>query len=189
MSSTSHTHTPGPGAAKRPSERSSKLTASDVPEDFTLSLVLVDALPVLLFGAACVALAARMASSLFLAGACVCLASGAGKVVWKLMVVLARRNTWLLYRQMHVLMPAGFALMLIGIVVAVITGTLTPASIGAALTSLPSGPLFLLWVCAMCAMGYLGSHLDSSDPKANWVEQLTNAAGQAALLAAVLLLP
>lgn len=185
MSTTSLRRTPDTGTPSKPA----KLTASDVPVDFTLSLVLVDALPVLLFGAACVALSVRISSALFLAGACICLASGAGKVIWKLIVVLAHRNVWPLYRQMHVLMPIGFVLMLVGLVMAVVLGSVTPASVGAALTAFPSSLFLLAWVLAMCAMGYFASHLDSSDPKANWVEQLTNAAGQAALLAAVLLLP
>ena len=153
MSTTSLRRTPDTGTPSKPA----KLTASDVPVDFTLSLVLVDALPVLLFGAACVA--------------------------------LAHRNVWPLYRQMHVLMPIGFVLMLVGLVMAVVLGSVTPASVGAALTAFPSSLFLLAWVLAMCAMGYFASHLDSSDPKANWIEQLTNAAGQAALLAAVLLLP
>lgn len=165
------------------------LGRDQVPQGFTLSMVLVDAVPVVLFGLACIAISARLSSPVFLVGACVSLAAGVGKVLWKLIVVTARRSVWLLNRQLRVVMPLGFLLMLAGAVIAVATGTVGLADVAAALTALPSGLLFLAWVALMGFMGYLGARLDPADTKANWTEQLVNAAAQAALLAGVLLLP
>ena len=63
-----------------------------VPEGFTLSLALVDALPVIFFGAATLVLGLKMASPVFAIGAVLCFVGGAGKVTWKLIIALAHRN-------------------------------------------------------------------------------------------------
>ena len=49
-----------------------KMTKDTVPEDFTLSLALVDALPVLFFGASMILIGIMFASSLFILGAVLC---------------------------------------------------------------------------------------------------------------------
>ena len=83
-------------------------------EGFTVSLALVDALPVLFFGVAAVALGVKLRSPLFFLGAIVCLLAGTGKVLWKLLIALRGRDVALLGAQLRYLMPSGFALMLIG---------------------------------------------------------------------------
>ena len=47
---------------------------------FTLSLALADALPVLFFGVAAAMLGVKVRSAVFLVGAALCLLAGAGKV-------------------------------------------------------------------------------------------------------------
>lgn len=61
-------------------------------EQFTLSLALVDALPVLFFGVAAAALGLKLHSALFFIGAVVCLLAGAGKVLWKLLLALKGKD-------------------------------------------------------------------------------------------------
>lgn len=56
-----------------------------IPEDFTLSLALVDALPVLFFSCSMVLIAGRFASILFCLGAAVIVLASCGKVLWKLL--------------------------------------------------------------------------------------------------------
>lgn len=161
----------------------------DMPEGFTLTMALVDAVPVVLFCLSCIALGRRIGSASFVAGAALAFAGGTLKVGWKLAMALLHKNVPFLSRQMRYTMPLGFLLMIAGVVDAVVQGRLDPACAWAAATSMPSALLFLAWVACMGAMGYFAGHLDGLDARANWLEQGTNALGQACLLAGVLLLP
>lgn len=159
------------------------MSNSDVPEGFTLALALVDAIPVLLFGAAALVFGTKLASPLFTLGAALALIGGAGKVTWKLIIALAHKNLPWLGRQMRITMPAGFLLMIVG---AAMCGGRALA-LATSLVCIPCLPLVLVWVACMCAMGYFAGHRDQTSARDNWIEQLTNACGQAALLLAVLL--
>lgn len=68
-----------------------KMTKNIVPEDFTLSLAIVDAMPVLLFGGSMILIGLLLGSILFLIGTLICFWAGAAKVVWKLIVVTKKR--------------------------------------------------------------------------------------------------
>lgn len=156
---------------------------TDIPEGFTLSLALVDAVPVALFCASAAAFGTRVGSPLFVIGAVLAFLGGAGKVCWKLLIALAHRNAPILSRQMRVMMPMGFALMVAG--AAMRWGE--AAVVLARLAQMPSLALVLAWLACMCAMGYFAGHRNQGSARDNWVEQLTNALGQACLLAALLL--
>ena len=156
---------------------------TDTPEGFTLTLALVDAVPVALFCASAATFGAQAGSPLFVAGAALAFIGGAGKVCWKLLIALAHRNVPLLSRQMRVVMPVGLALMVAGAATRPEQAVATLASLG----QMPSLALVLAWVACMCAMGYFAGHRDQGSARDNWTEQLTNAAGQACLLAALLL--
>ena len=56
-------------------------------EGFTVSLALVDAIPVLFFGASMILVAERFGSPLFIAGASLSTAAGCFKVLWKMQQV------------------------------------------------------------------------------------------------------
>ena len=72
-----------------------------IPEDYTLGLALFDAIPVFLFGAACLLLW-RMTSSIpILIGGIICFIAGILKVVWKIIVVVMNKNIWPLFMQME----------------------------------------------------------------------------------------
>ena len=58
----------------------------------------------------------------------------------------------------------------------------------AAIVSLPSVLCFAVGVIGMVLMGVFAAKLDSADVRSNWIEQLTNAAAQAAILVGILLL-
>ena len=89
-----------------------KISKDTLPEDFTLLLALTDSLPVFFFGASMLLIGRNFSSLLFISGALLCLIGGAGKVLWKIIVVLQKKNVWPLFIQMRILMPAGFLLML-----------------------------------------------------------------------------
>ena len=163
-----------------------KMTRDTVPENFTLSLALVDALPVLFFGGSMVLIGLLFHSALFLLGAFACFWAGAAKVLWKIIVVTKKKNVWWLFLQMRIVMPVGFALMLLAVVLG--RKTIHLPAVFAAVTSLPSVAFFALGVAGMVLMGVFAARLDSSDLRSNWIEQLTNTAAQAAIFVGILLL-
>ena len=152
---------------------------------FTLSLALVDALPVLFFGAAAAVLGVKLQSALFLLGAALCLLAGAGKVVWKLLIALRGRDVALLGAQLRFVMPAGFVLMMAG---AALADRETVRALLRAAVRLPSAAFFALGVVGVAAMIVCAGRFDRRDVRGNWIEQGINAAAQASVLAGVLLL-
>ncbi len=163
-----------------------KMTKDVVPDNFTLPLAIVDALPVLFFGGSMILIGLLFKSILFLVGALLCFWAGAAKVVWKIIVVARKKNVWWLFMQMRIVMPIGFALMLLSVILN-LKAIHLPAVL-AAVTSLPSVIFFAIGVIGMILMGVFASKLDSSDVRSNWIEQLTNAVAQASVLVGILLL-
>ena len=151
---------------------------------FTLSLALVDALPVLFFGAAAAMLGVKLQSALFIVGAALCLLAGAGKVVWKLLLALQGKDVAILGAQLRWVMPLGFLLMLFGGFFA------ERGSVRALLHTavrLPSVLFFALTIVGMIAMVVCAKRFDRFDVRANWIEQGINAAAQACAMLGVLL--
>lgn len=163
-----------------------KMTREIVPEGFTLSLALIDALPVLFFCASMMVISRFFSSSLFLIGAMLCFLAGAAKVLWKLIVVWRKKNIWFLFLQMRILMPIGFVLMLISLFVN--RSAISLAGMGAAFLRMPSLIFFLIGIAGMVLMAVFAVKLDSSNAKANWIEQLTNGIAQVAFFVGLLLL-
>ena len=156
-----------------------KINKDTIPEGFTMSLALVDAMPVLFFGASMVVASVLLHSYLFLVGAILCLYAGAAKVLWKIIVVLRRKNIWWLFLQMRIVMPIGMLLMLLGIIFN--QSHVSLASFKAGFLSFPSVIFFLIGILGMCMMMVFAFRLDSSDVRSNWIEQLTNGIAQAAI--------
>lgn len=171
---------------KREKEPRRKMTRDIVPDDFTLTLALVDAIPVVFFGASMLVIGRLFSSLLFLIGAFLCLTAGVCKVLWKIIVVLKKKNIWMLFLQMRILMPIGFAMMLLAVVLN--AGKISPVAIGSAILSFPSVIFFAVGVIGMGLMMFFAVKLDSSNVKANWIEQLTNGIAQAAIFTGLLFL-
>ena len=163
-----------------------KMTKDTIPEKFTLSLALVDALPVLFFGGSMILTGLLFGKPLFLFGAALCFWAGAAKVLWKIIVVTRRKNIWWLFLQMRTVMPLGFALMLLSVILNRSTINLT--SVLVAVLSLPSAIFFAAGVTGMVLMGIFAAKLDSADVRSNWIEQLTNTIAQAAIFTGILFL-
>lgn len=164
----------------------SKMTKDTVPEDFTLKLALVDAIPVLFFGASMIAVSVLFKSPLFLFGALLCLFAGAAKVIWKIIVVLKKKNVWWLFMQMRILMPAGMVLMISAAIIN--RYSVDFSSLLSEAVSFPTVIFFAAGIAGMVLMTVFAFRLDSSDVKANWVEQLTNGAAQICFFVGILLL-
>ena len=162
-----------------------KITKDTVPEGFSVPLALVDLLPVVFFGLSALRVGQLFSSALFTVGAAVCLISGVVKVLWKLIAALSRKNVWPMFVQMRVFMPMGFVLMLAALIVDRVH--LNGAAVIAGLTGFPACLFFALGVLGMVLMTVFAFQLDSSDPKANWLEQGVNGLAQICFFVGLLL--
>ena len=162
------------------------MTKDTLPEDFTLGLAIVDALPVLLFGGSIILVGLRFGSILFLIGAALCFWAGAAKVLWKIIVAARKKNIWWLFLQMRITMPIGFALILLAVILNLKAISLT--AVLAAIISMPSAIFFIVGVLGMVLMGMFAAKLDPANVRSNWIEQLTNIAAQASFFIGILLL-
>ncbi len=152
---------------------------NEIPQGFTLSLALMDALPVLFFGGSLGVCASMFDSTLFLIGAVLIFLAGAMKVGWKLVIALQKKNIWFLNRQMRYLMPAGFVLVLLSLFID--RKKISGAFFGA-LIHFPALLFFLIGVTGIACMVYFAGHNDQMDAKSNWKEQGTNAIAQFAFM-------
>lgn len=161
-----------------------KMTKDTVPESFTLSLAVIDALPVLFFGGSIILIGLMFRNALFLIGAILCFWAGAAKVIWKIIVVTKKKNIWWMFMQMRIAMPVGFLLMLVSVLLNL--KAIKLSVILAAVTSMPSVIFFAIGIAGMVLMGVFAARLDSSDVRSNWTEQITNTVAQAAIFAGIL---
>lgn len=153
-----------------------KINKNTIPENFTIALATVDAIPVVFFGASMVVVSLIFASKLFLFGALLCLIAGICKVVWKYIVVLFKKNIWCLFIQMRILMPIGFGLIILSLFVN--SSSVNPSGMWSAIISFPAVLFFIIGLIGMILMVVFAIKLDSSDVKANWIEQATNGIAQ-----------
>ena len=163
-----------------------KMTRDTVPEGFTLKLALVDAIPVLFFGASMIAVSVLFKSPLFLFGALLCLFAGAAKVIWKIIVVLKKKNIWWLFMQMRILMPVGMVIMIAAAIIN--RNAVSFSALFREAVSFPPVMFFAAGIIGMIMMTVFAFRFDSSDVKANWIEQLTNGVAQMCFFVGLLLL-
>ena len=155
---------------------------SDEYKEYTVGLALLDAMPVLLFLASGIIIYSMYGSLLLLAGVLSCFTGGLCKVIWKMIIVISRKDLPGLTRAFHILMPAGFALMILSVPAG---GRAALSGLWRSVTMMPASVLFTAGFALMCLMGYLGSHMDNS-ARSNWIEELVNTLAQLAVLAGVI---
>ena len=151
-------------------------------EGFSLSLALVDALPVLFFGGSSILIGLLFGSPLFLVGAALVFLGGLGKVLWKLILALKAKDVAILNKQMKYTMLTGFA-----VIVASVAANLRRIdlrALGQKLLRLL--PFLIVYALGMLTMGILGKKLDSTKVRSNWIEQCVNAVSQLTLFAGLL---
>ncbi len=154
-----------------------------VPEGFTLSMALMDCVPVAFFCVSAGVLATRFDSTLFRVGVVLVVLAGVLKVGWKLVLALARRDVRFLNRQMRYLMPVGFGLAVVALVVD--RAKWSPAAVLAHVTAMPSLLFLVVGLAGMFLMGWFARHLDGRYARANWREQTVNAASQLCIMLAI----
>ena len=164
--------------------KKNKITRDSVPEGFTVSLALVDFLPVLFFGGTGVVLGMILNNVLVEVCAAAAFLSGLIKVLWKIIVAVHCRNIWAMFVQMRIVMPAAFTLLVAGVICSVAADS---SGLSAAFTGMPQLAFFIAGAACLGLMMYFAFRLDSSDPKSNWLEQGINSVGQACIFAGVLI--
>ena len=154
-------------------------------EGFTISLALVDAVPVLSFAAAMVIIAARFGSPLFCAGAALSVLAGCFKVAWKLILGIRKRDLRWLNKPFVPMQASGFLIMFLSLILNI--RKINWAGMLGALTSFPAVLFFLTWILLMGFMGwYRKNKFRTDDAKSNWTAQIINALGQTCLLLGIL---
>ena len=83
------------------------------------------------------------------------------------------------------LMPTGFALALVSLVVD--RAKWSPAAVLAYVTAMPSLLFLIAGLAGMFLMGWFARHLDGRDAKANWREQAVNGISQLCIMLAIVL--
>ena len=157
------------------------MTKDIVPEGFTFSLVLVDFIPVFFFIFTILIFSYKTYFNyLIIIGGFICFISGFIKVLWKLIVVLKKRNIWWMFKQMRIAMPIGFCTLIFGFVFGWKNFSKDICN-----ASFNSRIFFTLWIIGMSLMSLFAITLDSSDPLVNWIEQITNTISQGFLCVAV----
>ena len=153
-------------------------------EDLPLSLALFDAVPVLLFSASMLLIGSRWKNLLFIIGACLCVLGGLGKVTWKMIIACTKKDIAPLNKQMRILMPAGFLLIIMSLITG-LTGA-DAAALWATIASFPAVIFFLIAFLGMAAMGVCAKKLDSAKQRSHWIEQTVNTVAQLGLLIGIL---
>ena len=156
-----------------------------VPKGFTLSMALMDCLPVLFFTISAIFIALHFPSLLLLIGIFFVILAGLLKVSWKLIIALAHRDIRFFNIQLRYLMPLGFLLALLALFIDHTKWSVT--AIIAHITQFPSYLFFLIGMAGLIYLGYLGKHQDSHDAKANWKEQCINTLSQFCIMLGILL--
>ena len=158
-----------------------KKDSSRVPEGFTLSMAVLDCLPVLFFSISAFRLAMGFQSVLFRIGIFFIILAGALKVSWKMVIALAKKNIPILSRQMRIVMPFGFILSLLALFLS--RAEWSFHSILDHFTRLPSLFFFIVGIAGIFVMVRFAATKDRLDARSNWNEQAVNGITQGEVIA------
>ena len=154
-------------------------------EGFTITLALVDAIPVLSFGISMVIIASRFNSPIFMVGAALSVLAGCCKVAWKLVLGIWKKDLRWLNKPFLPMQITGFGFILGSLLTGF--GSIEWAAVGSALVSFPSIVFFVAWIGLMGFMGWdRKNKFQNDDAHSNWTAQIVNAVGQTCLLLGIL---
>lgn len=105
-------------------------------------------------------------------------------MIWKIIIASTRKDIAILNRQMRFVMPIGFLLIIIGVIMGV--GSIDVSSILGKITSFPSVLFFVITIIGMALMMVFAFKLDGTKRSSNWIEQITNAIAQGCLLLGII---
>jgi hypothetical protein len=151
---------------------------------FTLGMALMDALPVVFFTLSCIFLGMKVDSLLFRIGSALVAIAGIGKVLWKLLLALKDQDIHILNTQMRILMPLGFVLLIIGVILVHPDWVMVLGAV----TMMPSLLFFVLGIIGLFCMGWFAGHMDQTSASNNWREQTVNTLAQACIFLGILFL-
>ncbi len=161
------------------------MSEKKIPENFNMALVIVDSIPVITFAVSMIMIASRFKQPLFYLGALLSTLAGLGKVLWKLIIVVKKKNIYFFYKQFRYSMPLGFLFMVLAVIIG--HNNINFSAVWQAVSSFPAGLCFIGAIILFCVMGYCAKALDPDDAKSNWIEQGVNVAAQILLMAGVIL--
>lgn len=169
----------------RKKEISNSRASSTVPEGFSLAMAIVDCLPVLFFSISSAILAMRFDSILFRIGVTLVIIAGALKAGWKFVIALVHKDVPFLSRQMGFLMPAGFLLVLIALMVDHRKWSF--GAVAGHMVHMPALIFFLCGAAGLMIMTWLARSQDRRNAKANWIEQIVNSLSQFCIMMGIFL--
>ena len=144
-------------------------------EGFTVALALVDAIPVLFFGGTMILISKIFDSPLFFIGAALSLLAAVGKVAWKFILGLKKKDVKFLNKAFMPTQCVGWVIMIIALILG--RKKLNFPAMGAAIISMPTLVFFIIGVLGMAGMVYLKKNFKNT-AKENWIAQCTNAVAQ-----------
>lgn len=147
-----------------------------VPENFPVSLAVLDIIPVVLFSFSSFFVAFKIQSTLFSFGAFLCFMAGILKILWKFVVALAEKNVWSLYTQFRFFIPLGFTFMIASIFL--FKNQIDWNIISNLIFSLPQIILFSLGFVGVIFLMIFTLILDDKEVKSNWILEITNLISQ-----------
>ena len=147
------------------------ITKDTIPEGFSLTLAIEDAVPVILFGIAITIFTYKTSYYPFpiVLGGLMTIISGLIKVLWKIIAAVKKKNIWWMFVQMRIIFPIGLSMYTFGM----IYGYKNYSSY-IYTASFFNKFFFSLFILGMLLMGIFAVSLDQSNPKSNWIEQITN---------------
>lgn len=159
---------------------------NEIPEGFTLGMACMDAMPVLLFACSVIMIASKFHSTLFLIGAICSALAGCGKVSWKLLLALKKKNLFWLNTQFRYLMSSGMLLILVSVILN--RNRIHLGLLWQQIVHSPSIYCFAAAILGMIALLIMGMKLDRIDAKGNWIEQSVNLFVQLMILVGIVIL-
>lgn len=158
--------------------------SDELPEGFTVSMALMDCLPVLFFSIGIAEIGARFLSPLFRLGALLVILAGSMKVLWKFVLAIGKKDVRFLNRQMRYLMPAGFLILLLSLIMD--RSRWSMEGVLKSVTGMPSLMFWILGIIGILCMVWFAGHLNGRDAGANWKEQTVNSLAQLCFMLAIL---
>lgn len=155
-------------------------------KEASLAMALVDTLPVILFSIGTFIIGISFRNPVFFIGAILCILAGTGKVLYKMILALKKKSIPWLSHQLRILMPSGFLLMLVSILLSY--KKIPFGYITSSVLAFPGNALFGTGLVLMCIMMIFALKADSSSKKINWIEQSVNTVAQFSFLLGILLI-
>ena len=155
-------------------------------ESASIGMALMDAIPVLFFCGSVFFIGSIFNSVLFMIGAALCIAAGACKVLWKLLLATTHRNVLILNRQFRYVMSGGFLIMIIALIVE--HNRVSFPLIWKNVSAFPGNILFIIGIVGMTAMFVLAKCMDASSRRANYIEQTVNMIAQLCFFLGIMLI-